>query len=50
VASRSGGFQKGRETDAEILAVLEVVELGQLVEEDRAEGDALGADGATGRD
>src|SRR3954451_20227830 len=46
-ASRSSGFQEGLEADAEILAVLEAVEQGQLVDEDGTEGEALGANEAT---
>ena len=44
--SWSGGFEEGLEADAEILVVHEAVEQGDLVDEDGAEGEALGADEA----
>src|SRR4051812_10796300 len=50
VASRSGGFQEGFEADAEILLMFEAIEQGQLVDEHGAEGEALGAGEAAGRD
>src|SRR3954454_18498631 len=48
--SRSSGFEEGFEADAEILAVFEAVEQGELIDEDGAEGEASGADEATGWD
>src|SRR5687768_5174304 len=48
-SSRSSCFQEGLEADAEILAVFEAVEQGQLVDEDGAEGETLGADEAARR-
>src|SRR5688500_14103908 len=50
VASHSGRFQEGFEADAEIQLVLEAVEQGDLVQQHGAEGEALGADEAPGRD
>ena len=47
VASRSGGFEEGREADAEIAAVLGAVQQGELVDEDGPERSALGAPQAT---
>jgi hypothetical protein len=47
MASRSAGVEGGFEADAEILAVLETVEQGHLIEEDRTQGGALGAVEAT---
>src|SRR5690348_144673 len=49
MAERSGGLEEGFEADAEILMMLEAVEQGQLIDEDGAEGEALGADEAPGR-
>ena len=43
-------LQEGLEADAEILAVLEPVEQGELIGEHGAEGEAPGADEAAGRD
>src|SRR5215471_1589456 len=46
MVSRSGGLEEGFEANAELLAVLEAVEQGELIDEDGAEGEAPGAEEA----
>jgi len=48
-STRSGGLEECFEADPEILLVLEAVEQGELIGEDGAEGEALGAGQPAGR-
>ena len=46
----SSGLEEGLEADAQVGAGLVAVQQGQLVDQDRAEGEALGGEQAAGRD